>query len=231
MWVILALFLGGLVVAIERMLYFMVTYYPFRAFETQLLELLKDHKLSKMPEYQEEESSKDTGFFDRWIPWESFRYHHSSAYILAATYFRHMNSPVETRRSALERVGRDEIEKMENRVGMLSLLGQIAPLVGLLGTVTGMIHAFQSIAQAGGQPEISALAGGIWEAMMTTAFGLTVAIPAHIVHGFFDKINARRMHQMNTIVHHMDEKFYLNSASSPENEMFHSAESVELEHV
>ncbi len=66
----------------------------------------------------------------------------------------------------------------------LATLGAITPLLGLLGTVTGLIRAFMVIEDAGGKVNASLLAGGIWEAMLTTALGLSVALPIVVGHGF-----------------------------------------------
>ncbi len=60
----------------------------------------------------------------------------------------------------------------------LELIGLIAPLLGLLGTILGMIDAFQALQDSGAQADPAVLAGGIWEALLTTALGLAVAIPA-----------------------------------------------------
>lgn len=69
---------------------------------------------------------------------------------------------------------------------VLELTAQIAPLLGLFGTVLGMIDAFQTLQDAGGSTDPSLLAGGIWVALMTTAAGLVVAIPASLLLGWFD---------------------------------------------
>jgi biopolymer transport protein ExbB len=63
----------------------------------------------------------------------------------------------------------------------LELIGLIAPLLGLLGTILGMINAFQALQSAGAQADPAVLAGGIWEALLTTAIGLIIAIPAIVV--------------------------------------------------
>jgi biopolymer transport protein ExbB len=63
---------------------------------------------------------------------------------------------------------------------LLELIGLIAPLLGLLGTILGMITAFQALQSSGSQADPAVLAGGIWEALLTTAIGLLVAIPAII---------------------------------------------------
>ncbi|GAB6163646.1 MotA/TolQ/ExbB proton channel family protein [Desulfothermus naphthae] len=82
--------------------------------------------------------------------------------------------------SAAER----EIRELERYLSALSTVGNIAPLLGLLGTVTGMIKAFMVIERLGGRVNASVLAGGIWEAMLTTALGLSVAIPTIVAHNY-----------------------------------------------
>lgn len=77
------------------------------------------------------------------------------------------------------RVGSLELQKLENHVGGLSFIAQAAPLLGLLGTVIGMVELFMSL-QGTGTAAVDAalLASGIWKALLTTAAGLTVAVPA-----------------------------------------------------
>ncbi len=76
------------------------------------------------------------------------------------------------------RVGSGHIRELESMLRGLSAIAHLSPLLGLLGTVTGMIAAFMQLQQASGRPDPGALSGGIWEALLTTAFGLIVAIPA-----------------------------------------------------
>lgn len=79
-------------------------------------------------------------------------------------------------RTRVSEIGNYEIQKAEGRLKHLALIGNIAPMLGLLGTVTGMITAFSAIALKGANnPTI--VAGGISEALLTTAYGLIVAIP------------------------------------------------------
>lgn len=73
----------------------------------------------------------------------------------------------------------------------LELITTIAPLIGLLGTVLGMIEAFQALETSGGQADPSVLAGGIWEALLTTAAGMAVAIPAAVALSWFEGIADR----------------------------------------
>lgn len=89
------------------------------------------------------------------------------------------------------RIGSIELQRMERGFRTLSILGNTAPLLGLLGTIIGMIKAFMVIEQAGGRVDAQALAGGIWEAMLTTGVGLAVAIPVllllHVLEGMADR--------------------------------------------
>lgn len=74
---------------------------------------------------------------------------------------------------------------------MLELVATIAPLLGLLGTVLGMIAAFQVLQGSGNQADPADLAGGIWVALLTTAAGMAVAIPAGIALSWFEGITDR----------------------------------------
>ena len=81
---------------------------------------------------------------------------------------------------AIERTAHFELPRLERNLSVLSTISKIAPLLGLLGTVSGLIKTFQIIQVQSPFIQPSALAQGIWEALLTTAFGLVVAIPAHI---------------------------------------------------
>ena len=77
-----------------------------------------------------------------------------------------------------------EVREMERYLSTLAAIGNLAPLLGLLGTVLGMIKAFMVIQEMGGKVNAVVLAGGIWEAMLTTAFGLIVAVPDMAAHSY-----------------------------------------------
>lgn len=79
-----------------------------------------------------------------------------------------------------ERLGNLSVARMNRFIRLLELIAMIAPLLGLLGTVLGMIESFQELELAQGAANASVLAGGIWQALLTTAAGLIVAIPAAI---------------------------------------------------
>lgn len=84
--------------------------------------------------------------------------------------------------------------KLERGFRLLDNIAQLAPLLGLFGTVLGMISAFQALQQAGNQVDPSILAGGIWVALMTTAVGLAVAMPTSVVLSWFEqRIEADRV--------------------------------------
>ncbi|MEP1329979.1 MotA/TolQ/ExbB proton channel family protein [Pseudophaeobacter sp.] len=85
----------------------------------------------------------------------------------------------------LERRGNEEVLQMNSLLRLLELIAMVSPLLGLLGTVLGMIQSFQELELAQGAANASVLAGGIWQALLTTAAGLLVAIPAAIAAGLF----------------------------------------------
>ena len=87
---------------------------------------------------------------------------------------------------SISRVGSWEVRGLEKHLRGLATIGNITPLIGLLGTVVGMIKAFVKIQELGGRVDASVLAGGIWEALLTTAAGLTVAIPTLVAYHYFE---------------------------------------------
>ncbi len=78
----------------------------------------------------------------------------------------------------------EEVRSLSRYVQALATMGNIAPLLGLLGTVFGMIKAFMVIQEMGGKVNAAVLAGGIWEAMLTTALGLGVALPTMVAYSY-----------------------------------------------
>lgn len=87
--------------------------------------------------------------------------------------------------------GEAVVRKLEKHLSMLSILARLAPLMGLLGTVLGMISTFSEIASAQAGVNMNQLAGGIWQALITTAAGLVIAIPAlFFLHHFQSRVNS-----------------------------------------
>ncbi len=96
------------------------------------------------------------------------------------------NKPSEEREKLISRAGSKIVRQMEKYLRALAVIVNTATLLGLLGTVTGMIKAFMKIQELGGRVDASVLAGGIWEALITTAAGLFVAIPTMIFYHYFE---------------------------------------------
>lgn len=90
-------------------------------------------------------------------------------------------------REEVGRIARLRVDDLRSHLRTLELIGMLAPLLGLLGTVMGMVEAFQQLEAAGNQVSPSILSGGIWQALVTTAFGLAVAIPVVFAHAWLDR--------------------------------------------
>ena len=90
-------------------------------------------------------------------------------------------------REEVERVATAEINALKSHLGLLDTIGSLAPLLGLLGTVLGMIQAFRAMEAAGRNVDPAILSGGIWAALLTTAAGLIVAIPVVAIASWFDR--------------------------------------------
>ena len=96
----------------------------------------------------------------------------------------------ETLEAIIVHATEEEVRGMSRYLQALATIGNITPLLGLFGTVVGMIKAFMVIQEMGGKVNAAVLAGGIWEAMLTTALGLAVALPTIIAHSYLvSKVN------------------------------------------
>ncbi len=114
--------------------------------------------------------------------------------ILAAGLLNRMHSR-EVMKESIEETGRQVVHELEHYLNALGTIASISPLLGLLGTVIGMIEVFAAIVGAGvGNP--AELAGGISKALITTATGLSVAIPAIIAHRYFSGLVERLVVRM-----------------------------------
>ncbi|KIC29525.1 MotA/TolQ/ExbB proton channel family protein [Leisingera sp. ANG-S5] len=99
--------------------------------------------------------------------------------------------PEDRAREETARVAKLHLASAATGLGALELIATIAPLLGLLGTVLGMIAAFQALQAAGSKADPALLAGGIWEALLTTAAGMAVAIPASAALTWFEAVISR----------------------------------------
>src|SRR6476469_11212405 len=94
-------------------------------------------------------------------------------------------------RESLEEAGVVEIPPLEDKLNLLATIAQIAPLMGLLGTVLGFMHIFSELQAAGTFANIRSLSGGIWEGLICTATGLAVAIPCYAGYNYLvSRVNA-----------------------------------------
>lgn len=92
------------------------------------------------------------------------------------------------RHAEIHRVGNNIVKDLESHLKGLDLVTNVGPLLGLLGTVAGMIKAFSRLEGAGARVDPAMLAGGIWEALLTTVGGLAIAIPAMAAYYIFDSL-------------------------------------------
>lgn len=111
------------------------------------------------------------------------------------------------RESILSREGSLAMERVENRLRGLATITHVAPLLGLLGTVSGLVAAFHEIEFSSGQIHAQNLAGGIWEALLSTVFGLVVAIPCMVAYHGFESYADRIARRMQFVVSELDEFF------------------------
>ena len=108
--------------------------------------------------------------------------------VVAAALGALKSMPEAHAREETARVAKRELGSARSGLGALELISTIAPLLGLLGTVMGMIAAFQALQAAGSKADPAMLAGGIWEALLTTAAGMAVAIPASAALTWFEAV-------------------------------------------
>ncbi len=101
---------------------------------------------------------------------------------------------------AIDRTAAEELYYMNKGLVFLSRIAAVSPLLGLLGTVTGLMSAFQKISSLGGNVDIAMLSGGIWEAMITTATGLVTAVTAFVFYELFDWLSVKRSRDMEHAV-------------------------------
>lgn len=104
------------------------------------------------------------------------------AVVRTAIYKRHL-PPAELREIVRE-IAQLEIPQLESNISLLGTIGYVAPLLGLFGTVSGMIEAFVKISRTSGTASVGDLSQGIYTALITTAGGLVVAIPCYLMHNF-----------------------------------------------
>lgn len=118
------------------------------------------------------------------------------ARVIHAAIIKH-DARREELKSIVQEAGQLEVPKLERNLAILNTIAQVAPLLGLLGTVSGMISAFSIISAQSGYATATDLSGAIYQSLLTTAAGLAVAIPAWVAHNFLSS-------RVNTIIHDME---------------------------
>lgn len=103
----------------------------------------------------------------------------------------------------MENKAKMEIKTLEKHIGVLSTLSAIAPLIGFLGTASGMVKVFMNIGISQGGVDISMLANGIWEAMLTTIGGLVVGITALVFNNYFVSLIEGTAGKIEETAHHL----------------------------
>lgn len=116
--------------------------------------------------------------------------------VLHAAVLRH-NAPRAELKDIVQEAGQLEVPKLERHLALLAGIGVVAPLLGLLGTVTGMIEVFSSISSQSGMTSSTDIAGGIYQSLLTTAAGLIVAIPCALGYSYLSS-------RVNELIHDME---------------------------
>lgn len=178
-WPIFLCSLISLTVIFERLYYFHKTRAGNRNLSERVKTLLKNKKNDGAISLCE----KENGFLERFL----------------CVGIKVSDRQEEEKKKRLRRAGSRELEEGEKRLRILSVIGNISTLLGLLGTVTGMIQTFMKIESTGGVVDVSILAGGIWEALLTTAAGLSVAIPTLVLYHYFEGVVDARAIQLKNI--------------------------------
>ena len=166
---------GPLMFAIAAASVFGVAVFLERMWAFQRSKVLPLHLAERVSDFVRQERLADA----RLVCSES----RSSIASVYAALLQNAHLPLPLLKEAAEEAGRQEAARLERFVGVLGTVASVAPLLGLLGTVTGMISVFQRVAETGVGSPLD-MAAGIWEALVTTAFGLSVGIPALLMHRF-----------------------------------------------
>lgn len=205
MWPILLCSIIGLAIIIDRYIVLRKSKTNIPAFMVRIRGLLRKKDISGAMSYCIEEKSPVANIIRKGL--KKFHLGHQRV------------------KEAIENAGTQEISKLEKGLPFLATIAGIAPLLGFLGTVTGMISAFMTIQQLAGAANPSDLAGGIWEALITTAFGLIVGIPALAFYNHFVSSVKKLVGDIETVANDVIDVIQDTSDSSPESEN----EEIEIE--
>ncbi len=124
---------------------------------------------------------------------------------VALVYFEHLQSPAELREDVVAREASRHLAHLESRLNWLGLLAQITPLLGLFGTVLGLMTTFYHLDVKGSGVQTSDLAVGIWQKLLNTAFGMIIAVPCLIAYFWLDKRVSTIALQMEWLTSYLNE--------------------------
>ena len=167
MWPLLACSVLAVAVAVERMIVFWWQYYPYERMTEEFQRVLQN------------------GGVDQARTWLSCVRNPLAR--IADVYLQHESLPAGQRQELAAREASYRLTMLEKRLHWLSVIGSLAPMLGLLGTVWGLVEAFHQIELLGGQIQPGDLAAGIWKALLTTVFGLVVALPSLAVYHLLEQ--------------------------------------------
>jgi biopolymer transport protein ExbB len=177
MWFILVCSVLGSAVFLERLIYFHRISVRVGEFMRGLANLIRGRRYAEA----QMEAAATRGPVQR---------------VVHAAIIRH-SAPREELKDIVQEAGQLEVPRLERRLGMLATLAFLTPLLGLLGTVAGLIEAFQNMTATTGLTSSAEIANGVYQALITTAAGLAVCIPCAMAYAY---LSARA----NAVVHDME---------------------------
>lgn len=188
MWPLLATSVFGLAIMLDRAIVLLSSHVSFDGLIDRLRPLVRNRQIDHAVELLR-------------------GYRGPLAYV-ALVYLQHLSHPRELRDEIVGREASRQVARLEKRLTWLGTLASVATLLGLLGTVTGLVSAFHQIEVKAGHVQPGDLAAGIWEALITTVFGLVIAIPCLAAYHFLDNLAARAALQLQWLTTYLDEWLY-----------------------
>lgn len=187
-WILTILYFLVMAIALERIIYFIRTGSNFTNVKNILQKSIADKNLFIFKH-------------DRMM----LKYKKTQSVRIINYYIDNRTLSEKAFNESIEREAFIIMNDMERRIWLLSQVGHIAPLLGLLGTVIGLIESFQIMATIGAEADVASFASGIWVAMITTANGLIVAIPSFFIFRVFERVIEKRSNEMTLAISILNE--------------------------
>ncbi len=184
-WALLFCSIIAIAIIFERSIFFLSLRLNYQKFSNKLFSFLQSNQISDAIKFTQ-------------------NYCHPVAH-LTKIYLQNLDN--RSKNNVLSREGTFAMERVESRLRGLATITHVAPLLGLLGTVAGLVAAFHQIELSVGQVQAQNLAGGIWEALLSTVFGLIVAIPCMVAYHSFESQSDEIARRLQSIVSELDEFF------------------------